>query len=107
MFAVSQILALFTAQSLGKEKDVTKPPFILELVHWSTKFTKLPLYNSKLLTQLSGYMELKSEEKTNGLFEGLTTILIYDTTKTENNQQYGSDDFKDFIPNPLIHCLFK
>ena len=33
MFVVSQILALFTTLILDKEKNVTKPLFIFELVH--------------------------------------------------------------------------
>ena len=32
MFVVSQILALFTAWSIDKEKNVTKAPFIFELI---------------------------------------------------------------------------
>ena len=32
MFVVSQILVFLTAWSLDKEKNVTKPPFIFELV---------------------------------------------------------------------------
>ena len=33
MFVISQILAIFTDISLDKEKNVTKPPFIFELVN--------------------------------------------------------------------------